>query len=525
LHRWRELEREHHALEGLRSGLLTAPGGLIHHRGREIRRRDLAQAIRDVDRERRAAEHDILEHDRLCRSAHRSAARSLGHGWDEYLASLGALLHYAEHSCSNLEDAAGHLDHVLAIVTLDGRVSAAELERVMGAAVDLHGALASVLRKRRKVELPHTLQERLGVSSWVEMLPDRPRLPAPIRQHILPWLQAIGAWILALRCALQALRAATLDELLEAEAYVADCARRSIDPCPAPYPAKTPRRYPILPAGSERPLQQQLGFWDRFQIADGLVPASFRLAVACGVLGAGFLLDTAAHDASVYVYNGLGVGVRVQLEDESWVLQPGQHVHVAGIGSRRVHVQARTWPSNALIEAFEADASNARLSYVYNVASGAPLMETSWAHGVPRAPRRLGAKRWLSSRADVFFTGPVRRTASGSPPARQEVVEAVTHRVPARQIAQVSDRTESRALIRSHARWDDTTTPAFAEWMSAARALPEFEALLSARVRERPQEPFFVALKRELGAAQPLETSATRSSLPVSAIRAPGPSE
>ncbi len=37
--------------------------------------------------------------------------------------------------------------------------------------------------------------------------------------------------------------------------------------------------------GAERP-RQTLGWWDRFQIADGLGPTLLRLAVAGGIVGA-----------------------------------------------------------------------------------------------------------------------------------------------------------------------------------------------------------------------------------------------
>jgi hypothetical protein len=54
---------------------------------------------------------------------------------------------------------------------------------------------------------------------------------------------------------------------------------------PAPAPMRAPRSYPTLMIGHERPRQTRLGWWDRFQVADGLVPTLLRLAVAGSIVG------------------------------------------------------------------------------------------------------------------------------------------------------------------------------------------------------------------------------------------------
>ena len=52
----------------------------------------------------------------------------------------------------------------------------------------------------------------------------------------------------------------------------------------APPPMRAPRSYATMVIGAERP-RQALGWWDRFQIADGVGPTLLRLAVAGSIVG------------------------------------------------------------------------------------------------------------------------------------------------------------------------------------------------------------------------------------------------
>ncbi|MBK9080235.1 MAG: hypothetical protein IPL91_14605, partial [Hyphomicrobium sp.] len=50
--------------------------------------------------------------------------------------------------------------------------------------------------------------------------------------------------------------------------------------------ARAPLEYPRLMIGDSRPRQERLGWWDRFQVADGWFAASARALVAAAVVGA-----------------------------------------------------------------------------------------------------------------------------------------------------------------------------------------------------------------------------------------------
>ncbi|MBT3783441.1 heat-shock protein HtpX, partial [bacterium] len=83
---------------------------------------------------------------------------------------------------------------------------------------------------------------------------------------------------------LSALVDTSLESLLEIEAFLEKCYLENIDPGPAPQPPKAPDSYITLLPGKERKRQVQLDWWDRFQTADGFLPATVRLLVASSVV-------------------------------------------------------------------------------------------------------------------------------------------------------------------------------------------------------------------------------------------------
>ena len=126
LTRLKALEEDKATLQGLKEGFLTASGGVIRYRGKDLKRADLQDALEEAQGELDRARETVQTHDRRCRSVHLAAAAQLGSGWEAYLKGLVAILHYAEHSEANLRDAHGALVNTVSVVTADGRVSSSE---------------------------------------------------------------------------------------------------------------------------------------------------------------------------------------------------------------------------------------------------------------------------------------------------------------------------------------------------------------------------------------------------------------
>jgi len=243
------LEEEKATLQGLQEGFLTASGGVIRYRGKDLKRADLQEALDEVHQDLDKAREAVQAHDRRCRAVHLAAAGQLGLGWDAYLKGLVAILHYAEHSEANLRDAHGALCNTVSVVTADGRVSSSERRVLLNACAEVHNALRHIYEDEGKViVLDRTLLRRLKAESWQQALGSF-TLPAADQNNVGEWLNAIDSWVGSAGLALSALRQAALEQLLLAEAQVARQAhgrqRRGLsrqDPDRARRPDRTVRR-------------------------------------------------------------------------------------------------------------------------------------------------------------------------------------------------------------------------------------------------------------------------------------------
>ncbi|AZZ93647.1 heat-shock protein HtpX [Hahella sp. KA22] len=285
LERLRNLEEERVSLQAVYDKIFTAPGGVIRHRGQELKRAELPDVIAELDKEVRDAREQICRHDRRCRSVFRAAAKSLAGGWDAYLTGLAAMLHYADHSEANLRDAQGLLANVVAVITADRNVSSRELKRLLVVAEEVYQILRLDFAVAVEVTLDATLSEKLGLSSWSEAFGEF-KLPPPSKNNINEWMQAIDSWINSAAGCFSALRHAALEQLLLTEAKVAQSLRDGEQIGEAPKPSRAPAKYSVLLPGSERKRQKRLGLWDRFQTADGVAPALARFIIALAIVGA-----------------------------------------------------------------------------------------------------------------------------------------------------------------------------------------------------------------------------------------------
>mgnify|MGYP000241637027 CR=1 FL=1 len=468
--RLRELSEERVTLEALRDKVYRAAGGRIVHRGREISRRDLPRAIREVGQEEEQVRQRIVAHDRQCRSAHLAAAGLLGGGWKEYLVGLIETLHYAEHTLADLQDAHGLLNNVFAVVTADGKVSQGEIKRLIATGNMLHAVLARVHEQKTSLQLDQTLCARLGAANWPAMLEEF-KLPPANKDNINDWLRVIDGWVNSASAALAALVGATLEQLLASEDEVARHVRERSTPPPACAPSRPPASYPALLPGQERKRQTRLGLWDRFQTADGFVPAFARLLVAGAIVGVvlGFG-NIAGTTATLNVYNGLGVSVTVNAGGQHITLAPFAAGELETVLSDDTIIETRAAGAE-LIERFTPALSGHAQRYVYNVAGASPLVEWTASYGsaTEQPPRFLGAPRWLTSSADVLFAEPPANVSTKGGGATRAVLSGVGHRAPAEVLQLLKSDTEREHVAQAHAKWDRANTPYAREWQAMVK--------------------------------------------------------
>nr|WP_298136065.1 M48 family metallopeptidase [uncultured Pseudomonas sp.] len=476
LSQWRTLEEEKALLEALRDKVYKASGSSIMFRGKALARADLARVVEQVGEEIESVRARIFAHDRQCRAVHLAVAANLGNGWSDYLIGLIDVLHYAEHSLADLRDAQGLLSNVTAVVTADGKVSARELKRLLKTANELHRVLGVIHGHKAELLLDAELAARLGVQSWAESV-ETFSLPLASNDNINDWMRVIDGWVNSLAGQLADLCSATLEQLLHTEAELARQLREQQAAPAAPTPSQIPLQYGVLLAGAERKRQNKLDWWDRFQIADGLFATFARLLVAGAIVGVvlGFG-SLAGLETSVSVYNGLGTPVVAQIADRT--------VRLAAFSATQVDVElkddsqvsART-ASGELIETFAPSLSGVGLHYVYNVAGASPLVQWTAVYGnvAEERPNILGAPRWSSAHADLFFSEPPETIKSKSGGGKRRVLDGMGERAPEEVLAVATDPKEAGQIIRAHARWDDAGSPHHGDWQSLAQQLEAAE--------------------------------------------------
>ncbi|MES2931933.1 MAG: M48 family metalloprotease, partial [Pseudomonadota bacterium] len=215
----RALETECEQLEAIKAGVLSAPGGVLRVRGKELQLSDLPHAILQVKDDIEAVELRLRKHDRLCRTWHYAAAEKVGKGWPEYLDGLLAILHYADHTEANLRDAQGLFNNTLHMVSAARRVTAKGAARVLREAGQLYPLLAAVYVQSKDIKLDPKLLAKLKVGSWSEALGDF-KFSHPTKENLNDWIKVIDSWVDAAAGACGALRSCALEQLLIAETAI-----------------------------------------------------------------------------------------------------------------------------------------------------------------------------------------------------------------------------------------------------------------------------------------------------------------
>jgi Zn-dependent protease with chaperone function len=480
----RQLQEERAQLSALIGGHTKVEGNRVQLGGEEYMLNQLPAARQRLDERIAQLEDKLRRHDATVRAWHYAAAGKLGEGWQAYLDSLLDVLHYAEHCAANLRDAWGLVLNTRAVVTAVARQSESNIRRLIGDCGSLYVVLDEIYRGNGAVQLDPQMMERLEITeSWQATL-QKFTLPPVTRENINEWLQGAGSWTSHTSGWLGALRAAALEQLLVCETLLASHARSGLPIAAAPAPCQVPGDYSVLLQGRERPLQTSLDWWSRFQRADGWLAGGARLAVAGGivvsVLGMGMALGTSA----VMVYNGLGVPVRVTIDGNAKLLEPGQHTKVEASLDAQHAVEARLADGRVLETFRPYDGAH---QSVYNIAGGAVLASYVVHYGGPGDEQStvLGAPRWIDTDADVLFEEPP-QTVSSKEKKWRKVLVAAPGLSPDALPGLVKDDAQRAAMTQAHARWDDITLPTTYEWLIAAHGSGAGD-VLAQRLKESPE--------------------------------------
>ncbi len=413
-------------------------------------------------------------------------------------------MHYAEHTLADLRDAQGLLRNTYSVVTADGNVSGGELKRLITACNVVHAALNKVYIDAPKLLLSQDLLSKLEVSHWSEALGEF-KLPLADQNNINDWLNVVDGWINLACSRLAGLKSSAMELLLLHEDAIVNAHRNQSDIVVAPAASQVPESYSTLLPGSERKRQDKLGWWDRFQTADGAVASVARFAVAGSILGSVLFLGGSTGNTTVSIYNGLARQVEVQIANENVSLPPFRSREVVLERSDAYSIRAQT-SDGQLIEQFKSSNSQREKHFVYNIASAATLLEWSSNYGGVSGSNdfEYGAPRWSHTRADYVFTPPPESIQTKGRGETRQVLQAISETGPSNTLAYAKEN-EIENIIRAHVRFDDGNSAHTLEWLEAAGNLSDLSALLKARLESNPYE--VISLRAEQDNATGAERS------------------
>lgn len=469
-------------LEGLRIGFLKAPGGVIVHRGQQLRRKDLESAVDSVRGEFEANRASLGERFRRARGIAKRIARGVDAErpagedwttWEKHLQGLLELLRYAEHTAAELVDVVTYFEHVLNIVFADGHVSNSEFRRLEVDGARLAQTLRKIYTQRTNVLLCDPVRLRLtkdGIS-WEALIGPELHLQAPLRNDFAhDWIGIAATWWSPYLSSLQALASNTLDVLIETEELLMNSLRKGTDPGDAPPAAGVPAGYDAFCYGDELKRQERLGWWDRFQVAQGFTGGLMRFVVAGAVLAPAFFAGFLTSKMELWVHNGLGVPVMVSVEgeDESIEVFPGrqQQIEVAGDA---LEIATSTL-SGELIETFVSPDISGMSDPVYNVA-GATGFARWWAVYGTATERdtQFEYGRFVDADARHVFRDPPRSMSGRGSGTSTSVFEAMDNPI---QLFSAFPQQAAQEMAAAHLQWDPPSSPNYLFWIYA---LPEAE--------------------------------------------------
>ncbi|MBN0988205.1 M48 family metallopeptidase [Amphritea pacifica] len=279
----RSLDLESYTLKGLASGQLKPSGGVIRHRGNELKKNDIPVALQQVHAERAAVAEHLKVHDARCRTAHLQGARECGQGWENYLQSLIRLLHCSEHLHASIENEIALLVNTWEVITADGKVGHFEKRRMLKVCNAVQDEMRRISDVAAKIVLPEPIVEATGFENWSERFPEFD-IADVNKKNWVEWCEAASTLMNNLLYTFSEIKSATLEELVASEDKIAQHLLQNKALEVAPHAGSCPAEYPVLLPGDEHELQQKLDLWNRFQLAHGLVPSTLRFVIAFSIV-------------------------------------------------------------------------------------------------------------------------------------------------------------------------------------------------------------------------------------------------
>ncbi len=484
---------------------LTLEKRRIWHRGNQIKRKDITGVLKELRQEVTTIQKGLSDHDVKCRTVHYLAAEKIDKNGSAYLKELTSLVHYSEHSITNINDVARKFNNVLNVALADGNVSSSELVDILNVSNDYYNVLFRIYKVSETLELNEELLVNMKVASYKSMFEEF-KLPRPTKENINDWVNVIGGWTSVALNALHKLRNESLELLLTTEASVKNSFLSNKNLERVKPIVGIPEDYATLTPGSEREIQRKLNFWDRFALGDGIIPSMAKFGVSGGILFAALYFANFSQKLPFYIYNGLQTDVSIVIDNSNISLKPNTFESIQLYYGKTYDIKTKTYKGKEIIEN-ETFEFNDRTAMIYNIANAGVFMEYPVFYGYEnRTPSRLndqttlGAKKFLSVKADYILEEPPAQISlsRGSRGERKEAVRGYSRQSADDLTSIVENQEDFENMVKSHSRWDESESKYLADWMYYLRNVENGVETIESRLKTHPNEIVALRLLQDL---------------------------
>ncbi len=462
----KELNEEIEALTTAKYEVITAEKRILWHRGEQLKRSDIDTILKKLQKEKEILTNAVTLHDKKCRNIHYEAAKTLHNGSANYHKKLVTLVHYTEHTISDVHDCAGKFNNVLAVALADGRVSNDELVEILSISDDYYYTIKRIYDDSKKIKLDENLTSKLKLQSYEERF-ETFRLPPPDKNNINNWVNVIQSWANSALINLDLLRKVSLEKLLELEEQIEKQFNGDSKVTENYYNDKISivEDYKLLVPGTERKIVRKLSLWNRFFIGDGLFPTIAKAGVSGGMIAGALLLGIISQKSNLYIYNGLATNINVRINNQKHQLHANSKLVLPINYGNTYHIISKT-KTGEIIEELQTKFDDPAKEYIYNVANSGAFIKHYVYYGYNGSSNLeyLGAKKWFGSNADYKFIKPP-SSISGSNKTLKSVLTPYSNIAPRDLLSIVKNKDEYRKLIHAHVLWDDIKSNYIYDWV------------------------------------------------------------
>lgn len=497
LENYKTLSDELAQLEALRDNLMQATGkNGIWHRGVQIRKSELPKVIKKVTAELQEAKSIVIKQDRYCRTTHLKIAEKIGGNWDNYVKSLGKLIHYCEHNSKNINDARQVLGVVLDIILADNNVSDSEMHKLIMSCFQVQNILVAIDKQAEDIVLDDAILSEIEEASWRKRLEEL-KLRAPTRENINNWINSIDSWVDSYNDALITLRNAALEVLLITEEKLLEMHQQNRFE-EAPKAAQLDFSYDTLLPGQERKPNVKLNLWDKFISANGIVPGVMKFLVAASIVGASvgatlFVSDTIT-ESDVRIYNGFSKEVTVEINGSSIAIAPHDYEDASfSIDENALSVKSYFSSNERVLDDFQPEIEAELGQYVYNISGAAVLHNYDVYYSATSniAPKDIfiDNQKWIFTDADYLLVNPPEsiNTYNRYGSTTKEVLQAVSDVNPSLLLNALPYDSSKESIIKAHLANDEMSAETMI-WIALANQMESASDLLSVRLINFPNE-------------------------------------